>query len=64
MDYIKDIIGFDREYIDSLDAKTLAESGSDKWSRYPGCIGAFIAEMDFGLAPAVKAEAPCGGVVR
>lgn len=54
MDYIKDIVGFDRERIDSLDAKTLSESGSDKWSRYPGCIGAFIAEMDFGLAPAVK----------
>lgn len=54
MDYIKDIIGFDREHIDSLDAETLAASGSDKWSRYPGCIGAFIAEMDFGLAPAVQ----------
>ena len=28
----------------------LAEVGSDKWTRYPGCIGAFIAEMDYGLA--------------
>jgi cystathionine beta-lyase len=24
-----------------------------KWNQYPGCIGAFIAEMDFGTAPQV-----------
>ena len=25
-----------------------------KWTRYPGCIGAFIAEMDYGLAPCIQ----------
>lgn len=54
MDYIKDIIGFDAEAIDALDLHTLQESGSDKWSRYPGAIGAFIAEMDFGTAPCIQ----------
>jgi len=27
----------------------------EKWTRYPDCIGAFVAEMDFGTAPAVEA---------
>lgn len=27
----------------------------EKWTRYPNCIGAFVAEMDFGTAPAVEA---------
>ncbi|KFI47951.1 MalY/PatB family protein [Bifidobacterium biavatii] len=54
MDYVKDIIGFDAQAIDALTADKLAQSGSDKWSRYPGCVGAFIAEMDFGLAPCIQ----------
>jgi cystathionine beta-lyase len=28
--------------------------GGEKWSQYPDCIGAFVAEMDFGTAPAVE----------
>ncbi|MBW3093164.1 aminotransferase class I/II-fold pyridoxal phosphate-dependent enzyme, partial [Bifidobacterium sp. 82T10] len=54
MDYVKDIIGFDAQAIDALTADKLAQNGSDKWSRYPGCVGAFIAEMDFGLAPCIQ----------
>ena len=27
-----------------------------KWSTFEGCTGAFVAEMDFGTSPAVKAE--------
>ena len=33
----------------------LREIGSMKWSQHPGAIGAFVAEMDFGTAPAVTA---------
>ena len=43
--------GFDADAIDHTTAADLAAVGSDKWTRYPGCIGAFIAEMDYGLAP-------------
>lgn len=39
---------FDGITIDELRAR-----GSVKWSRFPGAIGAFIAEMDFGTAPEV-----------
>ena len=46
--------GFDADAIDHTTAADLAEVGSDKWTRYPGCIGAFIAEMDYGLAPCIQ----------
>lgn len=46
--------GFDADAIDHTTAADLAEAGSDKWTRYPGCIGAFIAEMDYGLAPCIQ----------
>lgn len=39
---------------DSLTAETLAGSLGVKWTMYPDCIGAFIAEMDFGTSPEVK----------
>ena len=29
-------------------------AGSRKWTAFPGCIGAFVAEMDFGLAPPIR----------
>ena len=32
--------GFDADAIDRTTAADLAEVGSDKWTRYPGCIGA------------------------
>ncbi|WP_101621770.1 MalY/PatB family protein [Bifidobacterium parmae] len=44
---------FDAAAIDALTADDLARIGSDKWTRFPGAIGAFIAEMDFGLAPCI-----------
>ena len=46
--------GFNAEAIDRETVKDLVRMGSDKWTRYPGCIGAFIAEMDYGLAPCVQ----------
>jgi len=38
---------------DSLSREHLVDRGSVKWSMFPGTIGAFVAEMDFGLAPAI-----------
>jgi cystathionine beta-lyase len=37
------------------DIGTLRRLGSLKWSLFPDAIGAFVAEMDFGTAPAVTA---------
>lgn len=45
---------FDAAAIDHETPNDLARIGSDKWTRYPNCIGAFIAEMDFGLAPCIQ----------
>ena len=38
----------------ALDEAALRASGALKWSAFPDCIGAFVAEMDFGTAPAVE----------
>ncbi|HEV7188445.1 MAG TPA: aminotransferase class I/II-fold pyridoxal phosphate-dependent enzyme [Blastococcus sp.] len=38
---------------DDLTADALRSTGSLKWTRYGPAIGAFVAEMDFGTAPAV-----------
>ena len=46
--------GFDADAIDHTSTADLAAIGGDKWTRYPGCIGAFIAEMDYGLAPCIQ----------
>ncbi|WP_108249693.1 MalY/PatB family protein [Planctomonas deserti] len=40
---------------DARSAAELREHGSLKWSMYPDTIGAFVAEMDFGIAPEVSA---------
>ncbi|WP_022883237.1 MalY/PatB family protein [Gryllotalpicola ginsengisoli] len=40
---------------DAIGIDRLREVGSVKWSAFPGTIGAFVAEMDFGTAPAVTA---------
>ena len=45
---------FDANHIDVTTIEDLEQVGSDKWTRYPGCIGAFIAEMDYGLAPCIQ----------
>lgn len=39
---------------DALSETTLRENGSVKWTMFPDTIGAFVAEMDFGLAPAIS----------
>ena len=39
---------------DDITIEQLRASGSFKWTTHPDAIGAFIAEMDFGVAPAVK----------
>lgn len=39
---------------DALTETDLRQAGSLKWTAFPDVIGAFVAEMDFGVAPAVK----------
>jgi cystathionine beta-lyase len=39
---------------DSITADELRDIGSVKWTMFPKTIGAFVAEMDFGLAPPVS----------
>lgn len=43
-------------YFDDFSAYTaanMAQRGSLKWTAFPGTIGAWIAEMDFGISPAI-----------
>lgn len=40
---------------DAITAEHLRAVGGAKWSRFPDAIGAFIAEMDFGIAPPITA---------
>lgn len=40
---------------DALSIERLRANGGAKWTQFPDCIGAFVAEMDFGTAPAVSA---------
>ena len=39
---------FPAQAIDHLTPADLRKNGADKWTRFPDCIGAFIAEMDYG----------------
>ncbi|MCD9047504.1 aminotransferase class I/II-fold pyridoxal phosphate-dependent enzyme [Luteimonas sp. MHLX1A] len=39
--------------IDALTHDQLRAAGGLKWNAFPDCIGAFVAEMDFGIAPAI-----------
>lgn len=39
---------------DALTPEKLAGSLGVKWTAFPDCIGAFIAEMDYGSSPAIK----------
>jgi cystathionine beta-lyase len=44
------------EFVDQITVDELRHRGSLKWTRGdPGVLGAFVAEMDFGAAPAVQA---------
>ncbi|WP_336644630.1 MalY/PatB family protein [Microbacterium sp. USHLN186] len=38
---------------DAITEAELRRAGSVKWTRFPDSIGSFIAEMDFGVAPAI-----------
>jgi cysteine-S-conjugate beta-lyase len=38
---------------DDIPIETLRELGAVKWTQFPGKVGAFIAEMDFGIAPPI-----------
>lgn len=54
------------ERLDSITVEDLRAVGGEKWSTYPGALGAFVAEMDFGLAPAIGealADAVASGLV-
>lgn len=42
------------ERIDALTIDDLRAAGSLKWTTYPAAIGAWVAEMDFGLAPEIE----------
>lgn len=39
---------------DSITVESLRNTGSMKWTKYPDSLAAFVAEMDFGVAPPVK----------
>ncbi|MDQ3411864.1 MAG: aminotransferase class I/II-fold pyridoxal phosphate-dependent enzyme, partial [Chloroflexota bacterium] len=39
--------------LDTISVDHLRRAGSVKWSTFPDCLGAWVAEMDFGTAPAV-----------
>ena len=41
-------------HFDAISEADLRAAGSVKWTTFPDTIGAFVAEMDFGLAPAVN----------
>lgn len=41
-------------HFDQLTASQLVAAGSRKWTAFPGCIGAFVAEMDFGIAAPIR----------
>lgn len=44
----------DSHNFDALTAAEMTGVVGKKWTSFPDCIGAFIAEMDFGTAPEVK----------
>jgi len=41
------------QQLDSIGIEALRASGATKWSAQDGTIGAFVAEMDFGIAPQI-----------
>ena len=43
------------EELDKVSIDQLRRRGSLKWTMFPGTIGAFVAEMDYGMAPAIEA---------
>jgi len=45
--------GFDAAAINAISIDQLRAGGSFKWSAWPDSIGAFVAEMDLGIAPVI-----------
>ena len=43
-----------QEQFDRITVEQLRSRLSEKWTTFPDCYGAFVAEMDFGLAPALE----------
>lgn len=52
--YLQKAIALEIAHFDTLTADQLRAAGSRKWTAFPGCIGAFVAEMDFGIAPPIR----------
>lgn len=44
----------DTGLFDHITLEQLRADGGLKWRAFPDCIGAFVAEMDFGLAPPIR----------
>ncbi len=42
--------------MDATTVDDLVARGSMKWTSHPGCLGAWVAEMDFGLATVIRGE--------
>jgi len=49
-----DLSDFDAAAVDATGADALRAGGSVKWTAFPDALGAFVAEMDFGLAPPIR----------
>ena len=45
----------DTSAFDRITLEQLRAGGGLKWRAFPDCIGAFVAEMDFGIAPPIRA---------
>ncbi|WP_372015891.1 MalY/PatB family protein [Pseudoxanthomonas sp. 10H] len=44
----------DTSAFDAITLEQLRAAGGLKWRAFPDCIGAFVAEMDFGIAPPIR----------
>lgn len=44
----------DTSAFDAITLEQLRAGGGLKWRAFPDCIGAFVAEMDFGIAPVIR----------
>lgn len=44
----------DTSAFDAITLDQLRAGGGLKWRAFPDCIGAFVAEMDFGIAPVIR----------
>lgn len=47
-------MALDTSAFDAITLDQLRAGGGLKWRAFPDCIGAFVAEMDFGIAPPIR----------